>query len=217
MRIVSKAVIRKDTFIYPKSDKVIVSRMIDMIDEINTEENVANMSIEQYNECSAVSSACVRNTMIKEHGVRKGYFDRGLDISTGRGRLPLLKNTGVSVTMNAIEGPLAKIAEEIGGATWDEYQKFLYVNNCSSKIRYSTDNMRGWTELCGVCYEDYKMHYSNEKVTVPWDEYVEEFMSIYGLYPEDYGNWDEFYCIYAHVFEDVAEEYFRRVLSTLEC
>lgn len=207
--------IRRSTLIYLKSDKVIVSLMIDIITEINTEENVAKMSIGQYNECSAVASACVRDTMIKEYGVRVGYFDRGLDLSSGRGRLPLLKNTGVTVTMDAIRGVLADLAKDIGGRTWDRYQKFLHVNECSSKIRYSSESVRGWTDLCSTCYEDYEKYYFNRDVEVSWLEHVEEFLDVYGIYPEDYGNWDEFYELYSDAFNDVAEVYFEEVLDYL--
>ena len=83
------------------------------------------------------------------------------------------------------------------------------------KIRYSSESVRGWTDLCSTCYEDYEKYYFNRDVKVSWLEHVEEFLDVYGIYPEDYGNWDEFYELYSDVFNDVAEVYFEEVLDYL--
>lgn len=191
--------------------------MINMIEELNKEDNVQKLSVEQYNELSAVVSSYTRNNAIKEHGVRKGYFDAGLNYSTGRGRYPFIKNTGVIVTMNAVRGVLANIAKEIGGETWERYQKYLAVNSCSSKIRNSFRGVIGWTELCGPCYKDYNLYYNDCVVDETWDEYIEMFVDLYGVYPEDYGSWDEFYCIYSDTFEEVVEVYLTRALYWVRC
>lgn len=187
-----------------------------LIRTFNTTKNISKLSMEEYNECSAVMSAYTRNVAIIEEGSKAGYFDKGLDQSSGRGRAPTLKNTGVLVTLDAITGPLAAIAERIGGNVWYEYQMFLFVNECSSKIRYSTESVKGWTELCDLCYEDYRRFYFDEDVEVSWGEYSEEFKITYGIYPDEYGSWDEFYVIYSGTLDKVIGRYVRRMLKEVE-
>lgn len=182
---------------------------------INTERYVGLMTIEEYNTASQVYSAWVRDQGINQEGVFNGYFKKKLNHSNLRGRGKLLKNTGVRYTVDVLYGPLADVAETMSKEVSEGYDNFLMVNSCSSKIRYSTPKQRGWTELCGVFFDEYNAEYNLVEDGVTWEEYQKEFKDVYGIEAGEYGSWDLFYNLFSDYFKEVAQEYMSRLMKTL--
>lgn len=183
--------------------------------KVNTKENVAKMTIEEYNTASKVYSAYVRDEAICTEGVRKGYFDTGLNDSDQRTRGELLKNTGVRYTVDVLYSELWDVAKTMPEAIREGYKKFLDVNNCSSKIKYTNSRQRGWTELCELYFEEYNDRYKVYKEGSTWNEYVDYMEDVYGVRAHEYGSWDVFYRMFSTRFKQVAEEYMCRLYYDL--
>lgn len=192
------------------------------------EEYVNALTIGEYHEASGVYSSVVRDAAILDKGLEHGYYKSGLSKAESRARLPHLRNSTRTFVMRTINDTLMKEAEEIGGDVYKGYTEYVYVNSCSSRLKFR------WAEggLWDLNYRYFNYVRDNKLIDFghcgegveDYIEYTVAFTEFYGIYPTLYGDWEYFYKLWSGYFQTVADKYLddlrrvvKRRLSTPEC